>query len=237
LNDEKLKHFVNSTWPRAMSLRQCGKKSNHGLNYDEGFRGFAMINEMDEREAKRIYDLYHSIYPGIKQWYEAIKYELQKDRTLTNCFGRAVRFLGGWNDKLWKAAYSMKPQSTVVDSVNEGMVRIYEDEWLTKALNGDILAQVHDSILTQFPIMWLEDKRIFDMVLAKITYYTSPTLTANGKSYKIASDYKVGLNWGGAHKERNPQGMVEISSHEEFMAALKEWKNGSGTQGVDSKLH
>lgn len=229
-DDELIRAHYNPTWPRGMSLRQCGKKSNHGLNYDEGYRGFAMINEMDEGEAKRVYNFYHGIYPGIKRWYEAVKYQLQKNRTLTNCFGRAVRFLGAWNDKLWKAAYSMEPQSTVVDSLNEGMVRIYEDEWLTRGLNGDILAQVHDSILMQFPIKWLEDRHHFEMMMAKVTHYTSPWLEANGRRFKIASDYKVGMNWGGANDETNPDGMVEVSTYDEFMIALNGWRNGKGTQ-------
>jgi len=233
MSDPLLRQHYKSTWPRSMSLRQCGKKSNHGLNYDEGYRGFALINEMDEGEAKRVYTFYHNIYPGIKRWYEATKYALQKNRTLTNYFGRAVRFLGAWNDKLWKAAYSMIPQSTVVDSRNEGMVRIYEDEWLTRALNGDILAQVHDSILMQFPIKWLEDKHIFDTLMAKVTYYTSPDIEYNGKRFKIASDYKVGLNWGGGHPEHNPQGMVDVSNHEEFMEILKGWNNVPRAEKLD----
>jgi len=233
MSDPLLRQHYKSTWPRSMSLRQCGKKSNHGLNYDEGYRGFALINEMDEGEAKRVYTFYHNIYPGIKRWYEATKYALTKNRTLVNCFGRAVRFLGAWNDKLWKAAYSMIPQSTVVDSLNEGMVRIYEDEWLTRGLNGDILAQVHDSILMQFPIKWLEDKHHFDMLMAKVTHYTSPEMEYNGKRFKIASDYKVGLNWGGGHPEHNPQGMVDVSNHDEFMKILKGWNNVPRAEKLD----
>lgn len=227
LGDERISPFYSSRWPRAMSLRQCGKKSNHGLNYDEGYKGFALINEMDEGEAKRIHGLYHEIYPGIKIWYEHVKRELQVNgRILTNCFGRAVRFMAQWNDKLWKAAYSMLPQSTVVDSLNEGMVETYEDDWITgkQNLNGDMLAQVHDSFLMQFPIELLKNKETFDRLTDKITTYTSPDITYNARTFKIASDYKVGLNWGGAHKERNPLGMVEISSHEEFMIALTGWE-------------
>lgn len=230
LADPDIRVVMNSGWPRAMSLRQAGKKSNHGLNYDEGYRGFAMINEITEKEAQRIYDLYHEIYPGIKLWYEVVKYQLQRDnRTLTNCFGRTVRFLGAWNDKLWKSAYSMLPQSTVVDSLNGGMCEIYDDRWLTSDLNCDILAQVHDSILLQVPIERLRDESTFNELTSRITNYTSPQLEYNGKSFKIASDYKVGMNWGGAHKERNPLGMTEISSHEDFMAALNGWANEQGT--------
>ena len=142
LRQTQLSEFYDARWPRTMSLRQCGKKSNHGLNYDEGANGFALINEIEIPEAKRIVALYHQIYPGIRLWYESIKRDLAKDRTLTNCFGRSVRFMGQWGDDLWKSSYAMIPQSTVVDSLNDGMVRIHADEELcgTKGFNIDVLA-------------------------------------------------------------------------------------------------
>ncbi len=230
--DDQILIAYSDRWPRTMSLRQCGKKSNHGLNYDEGYRGFALINEIDEKEAKRIVELYHSIYPGIKIWYEHVKRQLQEYRILTNCFGRSVRFMGAWNDKLWKSAYSMLPQSTVVDSLNEGMVKVYRDDELCgiNGYNGDLLAQVHDSILMQFPISALRNKEVFDNILEKISNYCSPDITYNGRTFKIASDYKVGMNWGGEHKERNPLGMVEINNHEDFLKALEGWQlNEQGT--------
>ena len=223
-------------WPRTMSLRQCGKKSNHGLNYDEGPNGFAMINEMDQAEAKRIVNLYHEIYPGIRLWYESVKRQLQKDRTLTNCFGRAVRFLGAWDDKLWKSAYSMIPQSTVVDSLNGGMESLYENKEIcgTTGLNGDVLAQVHDSILLQFPISKLTDRTVFEGLVQKITDLTSPDITYSNRTFKIASDYKFGINWGEHNTERNPGGMQEFEDYDSFMATLKDWENirGEGALGV-----
>lgn len=222
--DLAIRQAYNDSWPRSMSLRQCGKKSNHGLNYDEGYKGFALINEIPEKEAKRIVDMYHTIYPGIRRWYESVKRQLQRDRTLTNCFGRTVRFLGAWNDKLWKSAYSMLPQSTIVDALNNGLVLTYEDEWLTRELNCDILAQVHDSILTQFRISDLENEETFNEVMRRIKDYTSPDMEYNGKVFKIPTDMKVGLNWGGAHPERNPQGMVEIETYADFMRVLGEWR-------------
>lgn len=234
LADEITAPNYSSTWPRAMSLRQCGKKSNHGLNYDEGPNGFALINEIEIPEAKRIVNLYHTIYPGIRKWYDFLKRELQADRTLTNCFGRVVRFLGRWDDKLWKSAYSMLPQSTVVDSLNGGMVKIYNDtELCGKAnFNIDILAQVHDSVLMQVPIAVLIVKENFDKIIGKITDYTSPTLTYNAREFQINSDYKVGMNWGGHHGKNNPLGMVEIDSYDDFMRAHEGWSNVEGTAGL-----
>jgi DNA polymerase I-like protein with 3'-5' exonuclease and polymerase domains len=219
-----------------MSLRQCGKKSNHGLNYDEGPNGFAMINEIDQAEAKRIVNLYHEIYPGIRIWYESIKRQLQKDRILTNCFGRSVRFLGGWDDKLFKSAYSALPQSTVVDSLNEGMERLYEDTFVcgSAGLNGDTLAQVHDSVLMQFPISKLTNRETFNKLIHTITDYTSPDITYSNRTFKIASDYKFGLNWGEFNKDRNPGGTQEFEDYDSFMKAIKDWEviRGEGALGL-----
>ena len=226
----------DARWPRTMSLRQCGKKSNHGLNYDEGPRGFAMINEMDEAEAKRIVNLYHKIYPGIRIWYESIKRQLNKDRTLTNCFGRSVLFLGAWDDKLWKSAYSMQPQSTVVDSLNEGMESLYDDNQVcgTSGLNGDVLAQVHDSVLMQFPIANLRNRETFNALIAKIKDVTSPDITYSGRTFKIATDFKFGINWGEHNKDKNVGGMQEFEDYDSFIAALEVWEKirGEGALGV-----
>lgn len=234
--DPVLSKLVNSNWPRSMSLRQCGKKSNHGLNYDEGANGFAMINEIEISEAKKIVDMYHRIYPGIRIWYESIKQELKKNnRILTNCFGRSVRFMGAWGDDLWKSAYSCLPQATVVDSLNQGMEKIYEDNRLCGkgGFNGDVLAQVHDSVLMQFPIAVLEHRENFEFIRDLITDYTSPSMSYNGRDFKIASDYKFGLNWGGYNEDRNPLGMQEFDTFEAFTKALAEWReHGAGTQRV-----
>lgn len=227
-------------WPRTMSLRQCGKKSNHGLNYDEGYNGFAMINEIDQKEAKRIVDMYHSIYPGIRIWYENIKRQLQHDRTLTNCFGRAVRFLGGWNDTLWKSSYSMLPQSSVVDSLNIGMQELYADRSVSgvEGFNVDILAQVHDSVLMQVPIANLLNREKFEWLRERIRDATSPTLCYNNKEFKIASDYKFGINWGEHNKDKNPGGMQEFEDFDSFLKAVEAWgvTDGTGTEGLAGEL-
>jgi len=199
---------IDVSIPRTMSMRQCGKKSNHGLNYDEGPNTFALINEMEQNEAKAVVELYHHIYPGIRIWYEATKRQLQKDRSLTNCFGRKARFMDSWGPDLWKAAYSMLPQSTVVDSLNLGMSKLYADYWLTVDMNIDLLAQVHDSILMQIPI---ENLRYMSVIMEMIYDYVSPELKYNNRTFKLATDSKLGLNWSGYHAEHNPTGMRDMT--------------------------
>lgn len=188
--------FQDKWIPRTMSMRQCGKKSNHGLNYDETYRMFSMINEITEKEASVIIDLYHRIYPGIRGWHKKIQGQLAKDRTLKNCLGRKCRFLDRWGEQLFKSAYSFEPQSTVVDVVNRGLIDIYEDssDYMKELRLG---AQVHDSILMQMPINNLTN--IAKSVKA-CRKHLNPTLYANGREYVIETDMKIGFNWGSMHE-------------------------------------
>jgi len=210
--------------PRTMSVRQAGKKANHGLNYDETFRMFALMNEILEAEATKIINLYHKVYPGVRgSFHEWIKQQLTKnDRMLVNCFGRRIRFLDQWGPDLFKSAYSAIPQSTVVDGTNIGMCKTYNDESITVKANADLLAQTHDSILMQFPTRLAYTPEMWKMA-EKICDYLSPTMEYGGRSFKIPTDLKAGWNWGGYHSKSNPIGMQELPecrTQKEFTSAL-----------------
>lgn len=205
-------------WPRTMSLRQCGKKSNHGLNYDEQFATFSLTNEIEIPESKRIIELYHSIYPNIRQrWYKRIQAQLEHDRTVTNCFGRSYRFLDAWGPDLFKAAYAFQPQSTVVDGLNIGMQKIYHDN-SPHMKNIELLGQVHDSILMQIP---LADLPYIQAIMQTCDEHVSPDMTYHGRTFKIKTDFKLGMNWGSYHPERNPNGMQDAEAY------LTELANGA----------
>ncbi len=190
------KHFpigldTERTLPRTMSMRQAGKKSNHGLNYDESFVMFALINEILNNEAKEIIEFYHHTYPGVRQNHARIKEQLRESRTLYNCFGRKVKFLDRWGPDLWKSAYSMEPQSTVSDLVNLGICETYEDTHKDLA-DTEILANVHDSCLFQHPS---KDVDSLARAIIRAASHFNPTLEARNREYKIPTDLKIGYNW------------------------------------------
>ena len=187
----ELDPYRNNWLPRTTSIRQCGKKSNHGLNYDERYKMFALTNEITEKEAKVIVNFYHSIYPGIKLWYDRIQSKLGEGRILTNCFGRKCRFLDRWGDDLFKAAYSYLPQSTVGEVVNRAMVEIYNDPHEVFA-DWEMLRQVHDSIDSQMPDT---NSRTIARAVRRAERILNPTLTAGGRDYKINTDCKIGYSF------------------------------------------
>jgi DNA polymerase I-like protein with 3'-5' exonuclease and polymerase domains len=191
LHPELAKAIAEKKWlPRTMSMRQCGKKSNHGLNYDESPNMFGLINEISVGEAKVIVDFYHRTYPGIRRYYEWTKRELSDHgRTLVNLFGRPCRFLGRWDSELWKSAYSYIPQSTVGELVNRALCGIYYDS-SDDTRNLEVMQQVHDSIRLQIPL----DSPNLGAAIQAAARYLNPTLNASGREFQIASDLKVGFN-------------------------------------------
>lgn len=178
--------------PRSMSIRQGYKRANYGLNYGMGIDKFALTNDLENTEAAEMYDGYHTAYPNLRSnYYVYVQHCLSKDRTLTNCFGRPRRFLGPWGQELFNQAYDFIPQSTVVDLVNQGMVRIYQDT--SECLLGlELLAHGHDSLTFQYP---LRNKGSLGEALSIILTHMNPELTYFGRTFHIRSDVKIGFNW------------------------------------------
>lgn len=195
--------FPGSDWflPRSMSIRQAAKKANHGLNYDEGYTTFALVNEMAESEAKRIKEKYFQAYPGIKDWHRTIREQLSEDRTLYACefpesypLHRKQRFLEAWGGDLFRRAYSFTPQSTIGDVTNRAMILFYQDRSLE---NVELLANGHDSLLFQREI---DNWNSIATEIRRIANHLNPTLKYEDKSFQIGTELKIGRNWGGMKK-------------------------------------
>ncbi|KKK95540.1 hypothetical protein LCGC14_2671780, partial [marine sediment metagenome] len=206
--------------PQSMSIRQMGKKGNHGLNYMEGYWRFALENEIPEAEAKIYVNGYTDTYINLPLYWEAVERKLGKyNRTLENCFGHKRRFLGEWGSKLLKQAVAFNPQSTSVWVVNYAMRDIYNDD-TDPFKDLCIHAQVHDELLLSYPIgKWREAAE----VILGCENYMSPLLSYEGREFRIGTDLSIGINWGERSKE-NPSGMgkLPILTNAEHLAGLLE---------------
>jgi len=191
--------------PRSMVCRQAGKKSNHALNYKEGYKRFALENELPETESRIIVNRYRDRYCNLPIWWDEVINKLSKDRVLVNCFGRPYRFLDEWGYKLWESGIAFIPQSTNADILIDGMVDTYNDRE-SFMLPIDMLAQIHDSILNQYPI---GDWNNMAKAILRYREHLTPTLTYDNRIFTVKTDLKIGLNWGVGGKD-NKQGMLEI---------------------------
>jgi|6_EtaG_2_1085325.scaffolds.fasta_scaffold00605_18 uracil-DNA glycosylase family 4 len=196
------------------SERFWGKKANHGLNYDLGYKSFALYYEIPEQESKFIVSAYHTAYPGIRQYYEWIQSKLREDRTLINPFGRKRKFMGRWGHDLFKEAYSWVPQSTVADKINrDGVLYIYQNQQWFKHV--ELLNQVHDSIVFQIPISAGIDSHA--EMLIRIKKSLESPITWRTQTFSIPMDIEMGVDL----KNTYEIDVKKVNSKEEMKNAIE----------------
>ena len=175
----------------SKTWRFWGKKANHGLNYDLGFKSFALYYEIPERDAKYIVEKYHQGYPGVRQSFHAhVRASLRKNRVVENLMGRRTLFLDAWGDNLFKEAYSCIPQGTTGDVINEyGLIHIYYNEHQFGPV--ELLLQVHDDIGFQIPLSvgWEEIARMLTDIKSSLE---TPLKTHTGREFTIPADLTYG---------------------------------------------
>lgn len=172
--------------------RFWGKKANHGLNYDLGYKSFGFLYELPDADSKFIVERYHTAYPGVRQYHAWVKNILGKTRTLENAFGRKYTFLDRWGDDLFKDAYAFFPQSTVADIINRRGVNYmyYNQQWFRPV---DIILQVHDSVVFQMNYKnysWEQQAE----VLIRLKNSLETPLNWRGTSFSIPAGVSVGYN-------------------------------------------
>jgi DNA polymerase I-like protein with 3'-5' exonuclease and polymerase domains/uracil-DNA glycosylase len=211
--------------------RDWGKKANHGLNYDLGYKNFSLHNEIPERDGKTIVNGYHKIYPGVRDGFHSyIKQCINKNRTLTNLLGRKTLFTDVIGDSLFKGAYSCIPQGTVGDIIDQrGLNFVYYNR-SPLFRHVQLLIQVHDQIgfqvptpyHTETPVSWDDHHLIVRKVRNSLE---TPLKTHYGKKFVIPVDISMGIslnkNLGIQLKSLDPQVLSQSYNK------LKEQANGS----------
>lgn len=199
--------------PRSMTIRQAGKKSNHGLNYDMKFRRFALENEIPEGDAQVMVRLYNEVaYPGVPAWHAATRKLLHANgRVLTNCFGRkSGKLMGEPGHELYAKAYSFVPQSTVGDIVNRAILAAYESNDPSVRM-ADLLTQTHDSATYQFPVDDISEMAEFAVQFAFGSEFLNPELAYGVYKFHIGTDLKVGFDWGHMQKVKLTSDLMQVS--------------------------
>lgn len=189
---------------KAYKIRFLGKKTNHASSYRMGpFKGAETVNEESDDtnitvtvgQFKKMQRLWIRKYIGIKGWWDAIERQLNDDRTLITPFGRVRTFYERWGDELFKEATAHVPQSTSVDYLNVGMLRVYK-ELVKKGFCGlRLLHQNHDSILIEY------DEGKADEVIPEVMERMTSTVRVKGVSGEIHEitipiEPQIGQNWG-----------------------------------------
>lgn len=170
--------------------RYIGKRSFHASDY--GLGAIRLVNELAKEgifitvsQAKAILEAIDKKFPNIRHWREGIRNELRYSRVLVSPLGRRGLFTDRWGDDLFRKGYAFKPQSTVGQLLNMGLVALYEKY-------GDrveLLLQVHDSVVVQVEHNLVEEAKLWLKECLEIP------ILINGKQVTIPVEVKSGKSW------------------------------------------
>jgi DNA polymerase I-like protein with 3'-5' exonuclease and polymerase domains len=114
-----------------------------------------------------------------------VERQVRDVRRITTLLGRQRYFLGDWKDpETIRQATAYEPQSITADSINRGILRLWG------ANICQLLVQVHDSILFQFP-----EHLEAEFIPQAIALVEETHRLKDGRDFKIPAEAKVGWNW------------------------------------------
>jgi uracil-DNA glycosylase family 4 len=170
------------------SQRYWGKKTNHSCNYGIGPNTLADNLDCTVKEAKFFIQTYFSLYPEVRSCYqEQIRQCLQRDRVVTNPFGRKRMFMDRWGEQLFCAAYGWFGQSTVADITNQwGINYIYNDPQFEHV---ELVNQVHDSLIIQIPLS--QPWTYHAACISKLMKSLAQKVTWKSREFSIPAEVKM----------------------------------------------
>lgn len=172
------------------SERDIGKHSNNGFNYDLTPPGFSLRWGIGLQQSQYIHSKYFFVYPGIADYHNYVKGELQSIRKLTNPLGRTRLFLDRMGVDLWREGYAYPPQSTVATQINRhALIPFYYNKEYEEVI---LLNQVHDSIAAQLPLS-LGWRRIAEILQSMKRQMEQP-ITWRGTTFTIPIGCGMGWN-------------------------------------------
>jgi uracil-DNA glycosylase family 4 len=129
--------------------RVLSKSVVHGANYARTAQGISEGLGIPLREAVKVYNGYHTMFPKVKVWHEAIKHQvLQTDDLLITPYGRKRRFgliTGDNQEDVYKEGLAFQPQSIGSDITLTAGIRMSER-------GVPVRLFVHDGIGVECPI-------------------------------------------------------------------------------------
>lgn len=201
--------IADTKFYRNDSYRDLDKKLGHGTNYLGSPRTMAKHAHVQLAEVEKFQRNYFGALPCIPEYHDFVRNELTEFGCLTTLFGRRRYFFGRRKDAATlREAVAYCPQSMTAEEINKGMLAVW------RADRVQLLVQVHDSILFQFP------EELEDVIVPwALETLRIPLDLPGGRRFIVPTEAKVGWNWGD-QSETNPDGLIK-------------WKGGDARKRTD----
>lgn len=192
--------------------RFMSKKIGHGSNYLAQSQTIAKHARIPLQIAKDFQEKYFGAFPCIPAWHQSVFYNLENLGYLISPFGRRRFFFGRPKDgSTQRDAVAHVPQSMTADEINLGLLNLW------RADRVQLLVQVHDSILFQFP-EHLRD----EIVPWAVEAIKTRLVLERGREFIVPTEASTGWTWG-KHSNENPDG-------------LKKWKGSDDRKRTETQF-
>lgn len=213
--------IANQLAYRQDSYRQLAKKLGHGTNYYGTPRTMAKHSKVATHIIEEFQRRYFGAFPVIgaadrtdftlPHWHNYVRNQLRTVHALTTPFGRRRFFFGrSFDDSTLREAIAYEPQSMTAEEINIGMLKLWRSNRI------QLLIQVHDSILFQYP------EELEDEILPwAIETLRVPLTLAKGREFVVPVEAKIGWNWGEVEYDdagkvkSNPDGLAKWKGHDD----------------------
>lgn len=192
------RQVAETVFYRHFDYRFMCKKLGHGSNYIGTPQTMAKHTKFPVSEVKAFQQSYFDAFPCIPAWHSWVENEIKQNAQLITPFGRRRFFWGRPNDKATiREAVAFVPQSMTAEEINTGILRLWRSNRV------QLLMQVHDSILFQFPEELEEE--IVPWALELLQVHLN---LVKGRDFFVPTEAKTGWNWGN-YGEENPDGLAK----------------------------
>ncbi len=197
---------------KHLTYRDLAKKLGHGSNYLGQPATMAKHARIPVRMASDFQTNYFNQFGCIPAWHSSIFWNLENLSFLQTPFNRRRFFFDRPKEGATRRmAVAYQPQSMTADEINRGILNLW------RANRVELLVQVHDSILFQFPEEQ-EDEIVPWALEALKTHLT----LARGRDFYVPTEAQVGWNWGYVSDD-NPDG-------------LKKWRGGDSRKREEKEF-
>ena len=181
---------------KHLTYRDLAKKLGHGSNYLGTPPTMAKHARIPVPIAKQFQENYFAAFPCIPEWHKSVFWQLENLGFLETPFGdRRFFFDRPREASTRRVAVAHTPQSMTAKEINTGILNLW------RANRVQLLVQVHDSILFQFP----EEQEDEIIPWALETLKTHLTLK-RGRDFVVPTEAMTGWNWGYGSPD-NPDGL------------------------------
>jgi DNA polymerase-1 len=162
------------------------KSGVHLTNYGGKARTLAATLGLTVHEAEWFQRRWFELHPGVRDWHNRVRAQLQAERSVRNAFGYRRFYFERIDDRTLNQALAWIPQSTVAIVTNRAWTNI--DEQLDPLVQ--VLLQVHDSLVLQTPTSRLAEakRKLLPLIQIPVPYPDPLTIPWGIKS--------SGVSWG-----------------------------------------